>query len=292
MEESKIEYNESDLSKKTRQDFEKIKEYYHASNLRSNQLQMATDVAEYLENEYDGSLFLEAPVGTGKSLGVLIPSLNYCNNRRQNILYATATINLQLQLIDEEMQILTEIGTLTDEPLLALGRENYACSGVYSKNRGCFSKAKQKKLNKFFYSAKTGQRFEMEKFFGLSLSDEEWNLISMEGRCTENKCPGHNHRRKYKNKRNLTITNQAQLINSYLSLKDEQHSTLNIKPGIIIIDEAHLFQQNFMQMLDKSLFKNKLKYIKNTKVSDSTKNLFEYISFLEDKENEATSNFV
>lgn len=253
---------------------------------------MAADVAEYLENEYDGPLFLEAPVGTGKSLGVLDPALRYCENKSKCILYATATISLQLQLMNEETKVLHKLRILRDDPLLAVGRDNYACSERYNENKSSFSKASIQILDKFFKESKTGQRFELEREYGLTLQDEQWQLISMKsGSCNVKECPGHVHRHQYKEHRKLTITNQDQLIMSYFQDRDHKRTTLNIQPGVIIIDEAHLFQQNFMQMLDICLPIGQLNKIQKGKIIGAVNKLKKCIHNMDDDPDNLTSNF-
>lgn len=233
-----------------------MRDYYHATSTRSEQVQMGLDVLDYLTNDYDGFLFLEAPVGTGKSLGTLIPMLRHIQDTSEQILYATATINLQLQLINDESRILNNLNILKDKPLLAVGRDNYACVTKYNSNRFSFDDKNRQILDTFFETSKTGQRFELEKNFNLSLTDSKWAKISLDdipkSRCNNENCPGHNHRKKYKQKRSITITNQDQLIDSYLKASNNEFAVLNINPGIILIDEAHLLQQNFMQKLDRS----------------------------------------
>jgi len=55
---------------------EKIPHYFSPpKETRLNQVQMALDIADFIHNSSKNILFLEAPVGTGKSLGVLVPTL-------------------------------------------------------------------------------------------------------------------------------------------------------------------------------------------------------------------------
>src|SRR5690625_7014562 len=55
---------------------EKLTDYYGTNSIRTSQVQMAFDIAEFLQpNNSKKIMMVEAPVGTGKSLGALIPSL-------------------------------------------------------------------------------------------------------------------------------------------------------------------------------------------------------------------------
>ena len=53
---------------------EDIANLYHSSP-RLSQVQMSLDVADFLVNSSERIMFVEAPVGTGKTLGVLVPLL-------------------------------------------------------------------------------------------------------------------------------------------------------------------------------------------------------------------------
>ena len=81
-------------------------------------------------------MFIEAPVGIGKTLGVLIPSILYSRLQRSQITYATATKNLQDQIFDSDLPDLKRMQILGDEKkVLAMGKENYFCIVNYQNNR-------------------------------------------------------------------------------------------------------------------------------------------------------------
>src|SRR5690606_852868 len=86
---------------------------------------MAEAVAEALQSERH--LLVQAGTGTGKSLGYLVPSLLH----GERVVIATATLNLQHQLIERDIPALAAAaGTVLDEiPACAVvkGRSNYAC---------------------------------------------------------------------------------------------------------------------------------------------------------------------
>lgn len=79
------------------------------TSIRSSQVQMSLDITEFLYNSSKNILFLEAPVGTGKSLGTLVPSILYSTNQQNSITYATSTINLQNQIFDSDSVTLEKL---------------------------------------------------------------------------------------------------------------------------------------------------------------------------------------
>ena len=92
---------------------------------RPGQLEMAEAVAKALRN--GEHLLVQAGTGTGKSLAYLVPSL--LHNKR--VVIATATLNLQHQLVERDIPALKEAARveLSEVPHHAVikGRGNYAC---------------------------------------------------------------------------------------------------------------------------------------------------------------------
>ncbi|HUQ00387.1 MAG TPA: ATP-dependent DNA helicase [Aeromicrobium sp.] len=92
---------------------------------RPGQVQMA----EAIRDAFDGSdhLLIQAGTGTGKSLGYLVPSLLL----GKRVVIATATLNLQHQLVERDIPALKEaaaevLHTSTAHAVVK-GRGNYAC---------------------------------------------------------------------------------------------------------------------------------------------------------------------
>ena len=81
-------------------------------------------------------------------------------------------------------------------------------------------------------------------------------------------CSTRKHRNNFKSPDNqLVITNHGQLIQSLLNDLDSDtahESTLKTDMGVIIIDEAHEFQEAFMKIIEKKIKIPQLKSITNT----------------------------
>src|SRR5690606_6121435 len=77
--------------------------------------------------QHDEHLLVQAGTGTGKSLGYLVPSLLHGDR----VVIATATLNLQHQLVERDIPALKQAAraTLDEVPHHAVvkGRGNYAC---------------------------------------------------------------------------------------------------------------------------------------------------------------------
>ncbi|MRJ77013.1 ATP-dependent DNA helicase [Aeromicrobium sp. SMF47] len=92
---------------------------------RPGQIEMAEAVKKALDSREH--LLVQAGTGTGKSLGYLVPSLLH----GKRVVVATATLNLQHQLVERDIPALKEAAraTLDKVPHHAVvkGRSNYAC---------------------------------------------------------------------------------------------------------------------------------------------------------------------
>ena len=91
------------ISEKIIEDYKLKVAPFYKSDPRLAQVQMSLDIADFLFNSNKRVMFVEAPVGTGKTLGVLIPSYLYAQLNGKKITYATATKNLQRQIFEDDI---------------------------------------------------------------------------------------------------------------------------------------------------------------------------------------------
>lgn len=251
----------------------KLPAYYKTNDIRLSQVQMAFDIAEFLENEKQKIMFVEAPVGTGKSLGSLVPGLidiKYSNTPKRSVLYATATISLQGQLAEEELPALNKL-KLLNRYIVAKGKSHYLCYKNVLNIKEQFSPEKIDILKRFFHESETGHRSELETKYEFDMQDSTWKKIEFTGtpfECRQcdfaHTCPTKLHRSKFNGDHQVTVTNHDQLIVSYLSqLEDSgREPILPVAPGIIVIDEAHHFLENFIGRLELNFSLNELNKLK------------------------------
>lgn len=270
----------------------KIPEYYGTDKIRMSQVQMAMDIAAFLDiKESKRIMFIEAPVGTGKSLGALIPSMIEANKERNSrVVYATATINLQGQLMNSEVPLLKKL-SLVKQPILAKGKAHYYCHKEFNAKKIKFTPKEREVFSNFFNKAETGQRNEFEDNFIQEISESKWSKVALKASKKECKwcdfsmsCPSNNHRNNFMSKWNdLIITNHDQLVRSVLNIKAEprQPSIIPVDPGIIIIDEAHHFLENFLNQLEQSFTLSKLRDLKRSISNKYTKRYVQLLGSME-----------
>ncbi|RJE90080.1 ATP-dependent helicase DinG [Paenibacillus sp. 1011MAR3C5] len=92
---------------------------------RESQVIMFREVYEALTQ--DKHLLIEAGTGTGKSLGYLIPALYYSLQSKSKIVVSTHTINLQEQLRQRDLPLLSEVLPFPFKASIFKGRGNYLC---------------------------------------------------------------------------------------------------------------------------------------------------------------------
>ncbi len=97
---------------------------------RPQQLAMSKAVAETFNQQ--GFLLAEAGTGTGKSLAYLLPAALFAEGSGKKVAISTHTKNLQEQLLNKDIPLLSQ---LLNKPLTAAvlkGRSNYLCRRLYN----------------------------------------------------------------------------------------------------------------------------------------------------------------
>ncbi|MCG5548455.1 ATP-dependent DNA helicase DinG [Halorhodospira halochloris] len=95
---------------------------------RESQRRMIWEVAKALDGEHDHQILaVEAPTGTGKSLGYLLGGIPVAREREVALVIATATITLQEQILNQDLPKLAEYAGLEVKACVAKGRGRYVC---------------------------------------------------------------------------------------------------------------------------------------------------------------------
>jgi ATP-dependent DNA helicase DinG len=99
-----------------------------ASNFefRPQQQEMAVAVARALQEKEH--LVVEAGTGVGKSLAYLIPSILFALSQKKKAVVCTHTINLQEQLVEKDLPMLSHVLPEPFSFTMLKGRQNYLCT--------------------------------------------------------------------------------------------------------------------------------------------------------------------
>ena len=96
---------------------------------RDPQVQMTEGIARAFNNNLIN--ITEAGTGVGKSFAYLVPAIKWCLANNERVVISTATINLQQQLIEKDIPLITKLlgkeGKNNIKSILVKGRGNYIC---------------------------------------------------------------------------------------------------------------------------------------------------------------------
>ncbi|WP_322922531.1 ATP-dependent DNA helicase DinG [Paenibacillus campi] len=92
---------------------------------RAPQNHMFDEVMQALTDEQH--LLIEAGTGTGKSLGYLLPSIYHSVKHNERVMLSTHTINLQEQLRERDVPLLTQVIPFAFRAAVFKGRQHYLC---------------------------------------------------------------------------------------------------------------------------------------------------------------------
>lgn len=113
-------------------DEETIRTMYPGYRKRQAQIDLALKTGQSLKNNIHS--LIQAPTGTGKTFGYLIPSVLYALEEKKQVLVATGTKTLQHQAFDKDVPKVREfLGLAEDEVKIKLlvGSNNHLCEALF-----------------------------------------------------------------------------------------------------------------------------------------------------------------
>ncbi len=92
---------------------------------RDSQVEMLEGVID----AFNGNMInvTEAGTGVGKSFSYIIPAIEWAHTNKERVVISTATINLQQQLMDKDIPVISKITGLKIKSVLVKGRGNFIC---------------------------------------------------------------------------------------------------------------------------------------------------------------------
>jgi ATP-dependent DNA helicase DinG len=213
---------------------------------RESQEQMIQEVQASLQSEQH--LMIEAGTGTGKSLGYMIPSLYYGLKNDKKVIVSTHTINLQEQLRERDIPLLSEIFPIEFRAAVLKGRSHYLCLRKFENklNLRDFENGKEDPVTAgqmLVWLSETEHGDEEELHFG-NKGAQFWHTVASDtDSCLNRQCPWFKkcfyHRARHNaNAADLVITNHSLL---FTDMKAENRLLPHYKH--LVIDEAHHFEE-------------------------------------------------
>ena len=156
--------------------------------VRPSQVAMLRSVAASFNN--DAVLAAEAGTGVGKSFAYLIPAVAWAAANRERVVIATATINLQQQLIEKDLKTVQKALGTSVATALVKGRGNYLCPRRLEEQREespLFGDDETfKAIAEWAGTTATGSRSDLPFY----ITDELWSRVNSEAdTCSAARCP-------------------------------------------------------------------------------------------------------
>lgn len=258
---------------------EVLDHYYH----RPSQEALSLRVGQSFKNNIHS--IIEAPTGTGKTLGYLIPSALFNRETREQVLVATGTKALQYQAKEKDIPLLRKTLGLSEDAFkvsLLKGSSNHFCELSYRQKETEDLFFEQKELEEkivlayfemlFFTNSRVSydQQITREEFpYALKRGFTEYGHLENELKvdfrtCTGQKCAYSRHCSYLKG---LRKAKEADVILGNHSLMFTWPKGID-RPKYIVVDEAHKVEgeatSSFTTRIDKPLLEGLYKSLQNS----------------------------
>jgi len=228
---------------------------------RPQQQQMAMAVARALQNQEH--LAVEAGTGVGKSLAYLIPAILFAVAQRKKAVISTHTINLQEQLTDKDLPLLTKVLGGLAEPVrfsyaMLKGRANYLCTRRLQKamqqSGNLFTSSEAEELQRIYEWSKETKDGSLSDF-DIEPDPKVWAQVCSErGLCSPKTCGHQSDFAKdhdlcfFQRVRNRIMSADVVILNHTLfftllgGVDEDQTGGILFKNDFVIFDEAHTME--------------------------------------------------
>jgi ATP-dependent DNA helicase DinG len=234
-----------------------------ASNFefRPQQQEMAVAVARALQNQEH--LAVEAGTGVGKSLAYLIPSILFAVAQKKKAIISTHTINLQEQLTEKDLPMLTAVLGSLPEPIkfsyaMLKGRANYLCTRRLQKamqqSGNLFTSSEAEELQRIYEWSKTTKDGSLSDF-SIEPDGKVWAQVCSErGLCSPKTCGHQSDFARdhevcfFQRVRNRILSADVVILNHTLfftllgGVNEEMEGGILFKNDFVIFDEAHTME--------------------------------------------------
>ncbi|HLP75751.1 MAG TPA: DEAD/DEAH box helicase, partial [Candidatus Paceibacterota bacterium] len=249
---------------------------------RPQQQEMAMAVARALQN--GEHLAVEAGTGVGKSLAYLIPAILFAVSRNKKAVVSTHTINLQEQLTEKDLPMLTGVLGALPEPVkfsysMLKGRANYLCTRRLQKamqqSGNLFTSSEAEELQRIYEWSKETKDGSLSDF-EIEPDPKVWSLVCSErGLCSPKICGYQSDFSKdhgicfFQRARNRFLSSAVLVLNHTLfftllgGIDEEQEGGILFKNDFVIFDEAHTMESVASKHIGLSVSSGQMRYALN-----------------------------
>ncbi len=241
---------------------------------RPQQQQMAMAVAAALEG--GEHLAVEAGTGVGKSLAYLVPSILYAVANKKKAVISTHTINLQEQLTEKDLPMLSAILPVKFTFTMLKGRGNYLCTRRLQKamqqSGNLFTSSEAEELQRVYEWSKTTTDGSLSDF-EVEPDPKVWMQVCSErGLCSPKLCgfPSDFARDHpvcfFQRARNRILSSDVLILNHTLfftllgGLEEDVEGGILFRNDFVIFDEAHQMESVASKHIGLSVSSGQLRY--------------------------------
>jgi ATP-dependent DNA helicase DinG len=249
---------------------------------RVQQQQMAVAVARALEHKEH--LAVEAGTGVGKSLAYLVPSILFAVQNKKKAVISTHTINLQEQLTEKDLPMLSGVLGALPEPVrfqftMLKGRANYLCTRRLQKamqqSGNLFTSSEAEELQRIYEWSKDTKDGSLSDF-SVEPDPKVWAQVCSErGLCSPKICGYQSDFTKdhpvcfFQRARNRILSSDVLVLNHTLfftllgGLNEEQEGGILFKNDFVVFDEAHQMESVASKHIGLSVSSGQMRYALN-----------------------------
>ena len=249
---------------------------------RPQQQEMAVAVARALQNREH--LAVEAGTGVGKSLAYLVPAILFAVGQQKKAVVSTHTINLQEQLTEKDLPMLTDVLGALPVPVkfsfsMLKGRANYLCTRRLQKamqqSGNLFTSSEAEELQRIYEWSKQTKDGSLSDF-DIEPDPKVWAQVCSErGLCSPKVCGFPSDFAKdhgvcyFQRARNKFLSSDVLVLNHTLfftllgGIDEEQEGGILFKNDFVIFDEAHQMEHVASRHIGLSVSSGQVRYALN-----------------------------
>ncbi len=249
---------------------------------RPQQQEMAVAVARALQNREH--LAVEAGTGVGKSLAYLIPSILFAVAQKKKAVVSTHTINLQEQLTEKDLPMLTGVLGSLPEPVkfsyaMLKGRANYLCTRRLQKamqqSGNLFTSSEAEELQRIYEWSKETKDGSFSDF-EIEPDAKVWSQVCSErGLCSPKTCGHQSDFARdhdlcfFQRVRNRILSADVVILNHTLfftllgGVDEEMEGGILFKNDFVVFDEAHTMESVASRHIGLSVSSGQVRYSLN-----------------------------
>ena len=249
---------------------------------RPQQQEMAVSVARALQNREH--LAVEAGTGVGKSLAYLVPAILFAVAQKKKAIVSTHTINLQEQLTEKDLPMLTGVLAALPEPVkfnftMLKGRANYLCTRRLQKamqqSGNLFTSSEAEELQRIYEWSKTTKDGSLSDF-SIEPDAKVWAQVCSErGLCSPKTCGYQSDFSKdhdvcfFQRARNRILSSDVLVLNHTLfftllgGVDEDMEGGILFKNDFVIFDEAHTTESVASRHIGLSVSSGQVRYALN-----------------------------